>query len=149
MIFYATIGEMCRVECFERIIVCWMVALAVNFSFGHNRHGHEGGTIDTGCVCVEWEGALVTVKWEPCRFQHQYLQCGAPVYPLRGLHSFLRDWAQCTMGAGTIATLLGCGAPCERYGARGVISVSSEPKPGDILNTGRGPVSLSYFRIIR
>ena len=40
------------------------------------------------------------------------------------------------MGAGTIATLLGCGASCERYGAWGVISVSSEPKPGDILDTG-------------
>ena len=44
---------------------------------------------------------------------------------------------------------LGCGAPCERYGAWGVISVSSEPKSGDILDTGGGAVSLSYFRIIR
>ena len=34
-------------------------------------------------VCMEGEGALVAVKWEPCQFQHQYLQCGAPVYPLR------------------------------------------------------------------
>ena len=42
------------------------------------------------------------------------------------------------------------GAPCERYGAQGVISVSTEPKPGDILDTGEGgAVSLSYFRIIR
>ena len=45
------------------------------------------------------------------------------------------------MGAGTIATLLGCGAPCERYWARGVISVRSEPKPGNILDTGGGAVS--------
>ena len=30
------------------------------------------------------------------------------------------------------------GAPFKRYGARGVISVSSEPKPGDILDTGGG-----------
>ena len=43
---------MCQVECFKRIIVCWWVAWGVNFSFGHNRHGHEGGNIDTGCVCV-------------------------------------------------------------------------------------------------
>ena len=42
------------------------------------------------------------------------------------------------MGAGTIATLLGVGAPCERYGARGAISVSSEPKLGDILDTAGG-----------
>ena len=54
------------------------------------------------------------------------------------------------MGSGTIATLLGCGAPCERYGTRAVISVSSEPKPGDILDTGGGgAVSLTYIRIIR
>ena len=39
-------------------------------------------------------------------------------------------------GAGAIATLLGCGAPCERFGAWGVIPVWSEPKPGDILDTG-------------
>ena len=53
------------------------------------------------------------------------------------------------MGAGTIATLLGCGAPCERYGARGVFSVSSEPKPGDILDTwggGGGAVSYGLFQ---
>ena len=44
------------------------------------------------------------------------------------------------MGAGTTATLLwyGGGASCEGYGARGIISVSSEPKPGDILDTGWG-----------
>ena len=30
------------------------------------------------------------------------------------------------------------GALCERYGALGVISVSSEPNPGDILDTGGG-----------
>ena len=42
------------------------------------------------------------------------------------------------MGAGAIDTFLGVGAPWERYGARGVISVSSEPKPGDILDTGVG-----------
>ena len=54
------------------------------------------------------------------------------------------------MGSGTIATLLGCGAPCERYGTRVVISVSREPKPGDILDTvGGGAVSLTYIRIIR
>ena len=36
------------------------------------------------------------------------------------------------------------GAPCERYGALGVISVSSEPSPGDILDTGEaGAVSES------
>ena len=29
-------------------------------------------------------------------------------------------------------------APCERYGAWGVISVGSDPKPGDILDTGGG-----------
>ena len=47
-------------------------------------HGHEWGTIDTGCVCVEGGGgALVAAQWDPCQFQHQYLQCGAPVYPLR------------------------------------------------------------------
>ena len=46
------------------------------------------------------------------------------------------------MGAGTIATLLGCGAPYERYRARGVISVSSGPKPGDILDTGGGVLFL-------
>ena len=34
------------------------------------------------------------------------------------------------------------GAPCERYGAWGVISVSSEPKPGDILDTGGGGLFL-------
>ena len=53
-------GEMCQVECFKRIIVCWWVAWAVNFSFGHNVHGHEGGTIDTGCL--EGEGAQVAAK---------------------------------------------------------------------------------------
>ena len=69
----------------------WWVAWAVNFSFGHNRHGHEGGTIDTGCVCVEGGGgggALVAAKWKPRRFQHHYLQCGAPMYPLRGVTLF-------------------------------------------------------------
>ena len=79
-------GEMCQLECFKRIITCWWVAWALNFSFGHNRHGHEGGTIDTVCVCVcvcvEGEGSLVPAKWEPCQFQHQYLQFGAPVYSL-------------------------------------------------------------------
>ena len=25
------------------------MACTVNFSCGHNRHGHEGGTIGTGC----------------------------------------------------------------------------------------------------
>ena len=38
-------------------------------------------------------------------------------------------------------------APCERYGALGVISVSSEPNPGDILDTGGGgAVSESFCK---
>ena len=40
------------------------------------------------------------------------------------------------MWAGTIATLSNVGV--WMYGARGVISGSSEPKPGDILDTGGG-----------
>ena len=48
-------GEICQLECFKRIIACWWVAWAVNFSLGQNKHGHEGGTIDTGCVCL-WRG---------------------------------------------------------------------------------------------
>ena len=54
------------------------------FHLGSIGMAMKGGTIDTGCVCVEGEGALNPAKWEPCRFQHQYLQCGAPVNPLRG-----------------------------------------------------------------
>ena len=42
------------------------------------------GPSSTLVVCVEGEGALVAAKWEPCRFQHQYLLCGAPVYSLKG-----------------------------------------------------------------
>ena len=61
------------------------MACKVNFSCGHNRHGHDGGTIGTGCEGGGGGGgALVAAKWGPCRFQHQYLQCRAPVYPLRG-----------------------------------------------------------------
>ena len=39
-------------------------------------------------------------------------------------------------GGGHLSYIVGVWAPCERYGAWGVISVSSEPKPGDILDTG-------------
>ena len=51
------------------------------------------------------------------------------------------------MGAGTITTLSGVGAPCQRYGALDFFSVSNEPKPGGIQDTGGGAASLSYFRI--
>ena len=88
--------------------------------------GTIGGTIATGCVCVEGEGALIAAKWKPCRFQQQYLQLGA-----------LRDRAQGTVGGHYSYIVGGVGASCERYGGGlGVISVSSEPKPGDILYTG-------------
>ena len=36
------------------------------FIWAH-RHGH-GGTIDTSCVCVDGEGALVPAKWEASVF---------------------------------------------------------------------------------
>ena len=58
IIFYATITTFQKEICvrlsalIKRIIVCWWVAWAVNFSFGQIRHGHEGGTIDPWlCVC--------------------------------------------------------------------------------------------------
>ena len=42
-------------------------------------------------------------------------------------------------GGGHHSYIVGvCGAPCERYGALGVFSVSSEPNQGDILDTGGG-----------
>ena len=65
-----------------------------------------------------WRRRYVLSVRKPNRFQHQYLQCWAPVYPLRGWHSCPRAQAQGTMGAGTITTLLGLGTPCQRYGAR-------------------------------
>ena len=34
------------------LLVCWWVSWSVNFSFGYNRHDHEGGIIDTSCVCA-------------------------------------------------------------------------------------------------
>ena len=58
--------EMSQVKCFQRIIICRWVAGAINFSFEHNRHGHEGGTNDTDCV--EGKGALVATKWKPSVF---------------------------------------------------------------------------------
>ena len=96
-------------------------------------HGHEWGT----CVCVEGGGggALVAAKWDPCRFQHQYLQCGAPVYPLR-VTLFSEGLGTAHHGGGHHSYIVG--TPCERYGALGVISVSSEPKPSDILDSGGG-----------
>ena len=33
------------------LLVCWWVSWSVNFSFGYNGHDHEGGIIDTSCVC--------------------------------------------------------------------------------------------------
>ena len=36
-------------------------------------------------------------------------------------------------------------APCEIYGACGVILVSSEPKPADILDTGGGVLFLCFI----
>ena len=43
------------------------------------------GAPSTLVVCVEGGGGHWSQRsWEPCRFQHQYLQSGAPVYPLRG-----------------------------------------------------------------
>ena len=41
---------------------------------------------------------------------------------------------------------VGCGASCERYRARGVISVTSDLKPGDILDTA-GVLVLVLFQI--
>ena len=38
------------------------------------------------------------------------------------------------------------GAPCERYGAQGIISVLSEPKLGDILDTGGGGCFFVLFQ---
>ena len=86
------------------------------------------GAPSTLVVCV-WRGRG-TGHSDSCRFQHQYFQCGAPVYQLRGDTLFRgighrAPWGG-HHGAGTIASLLGCGA-------RDVISVSNEP--GDILDT--------------
>ena len=43
-------GKMCQVECFKRIIVCWWVAWAVNFSFG----GCGGGGAGVLGIWGEW-----------------------------------------------------------------------------------------------
>ena len=88
--FYATITTFQKEKCVS------LSALS-ELSFADGRPGHSTfhlGTIGMAmkgapstldvCVCEEGEGALNPAKWEPCRFQHQYLQCGAPVNPLRG-----------------------------------------------------------------
>ena len=86
--FYAAITTFQKKKCVS------LSALS-KLSFAGELPGHSTfhlGTIgmamkgapSTLDVCVEGEGVLVPAKWEPCRFQHQYLQCGAPVNPLRG-----------------------------------------------------------------
>ena len=87
------------------------MACKVNFSCGHNRHGHAGGTIGTGC-----EGGGVTGRSEVGT-----LSISASVFTVsrtrvstEGVTLFSQRSGTEYHGAGTIATLLGCGgAPCE------------------------------------
>ena len=52
----------------------------------------------------------------------------------------------CLLGPRLWLHCWGVGAPCERYGARSVISVWSEPKPDGILDTGGGGCFFVLFQ---
>ena len=92
------------------------------------------GAPSTLVVCVWRGGALVAAKWDPCRYQHQYLQCGAPVYPLR-VTLFSEGSGTAHHGSGHHSYIVGVWG----HLVRGMgLSVSSEPKPSDILDSGGG-----------
>ena len=119
------------------------MACTVNFSCGHNRHGHEGGTIGTGC-----EGGGGTGRSEVGT-----LSISASVFTVSGTSAstegvtlFSERSGTEHHGAGTIATLLGCGGHLVRYmGLVVLFLVSSEPKPADILDTGGGGCFFVFF----
>ena len=140
IIFYAAITTFQKEKCVRLSALSELWFAGGWPSFGHNMHGH-GGTIDTGCVCVCGGGRGTG------RSKVGTLSISASVFTVWGTNvsagggggGGLTLFSE-GLGTGHHRRALwlhcwGVGAPCERYGARGVISVWSEPKPGDILDT--------------
>ena len=117
------------------------MAWALNFSFGHNRHGHEGGTIGTGCVCGGGGGTGPS--------EVGTLSISASVFTVWGTSESAEGMTLFSVGSGTghhggrhHSYIVGVWG----HLVRGMGLVSSEPNPGDILDTGGGG---GCFRIIR
>ena len=92
------------------------MAWAVNFSFGHNRHGHEGGTIDTGCVCVEGGGGTGRSKVETSSISASLFTVWGTNVSAEGVTLFSEGSGTGHHGGGHHSYIIG--VPCERYGAR-------------------------------
>ena len=93
-------------------------------------------------------GALVAGKWEPCRFQHQYFTVWDTSVSAERVTLFSKGSGTGHHGGGYHSYIVGVWGHLVGGMGSGVISVSSEPKPGDILDTAGGGFILSYFRII-
>ena len=81
------------------------MACKVNFSCGHNRHGHEGGTIGTGC---EGGGGTGRSEVGTLSISASVFTVSGTSVSTEGVTLFSQRSGTEHHGAGTIATLLGC-----------------------------------------
>ena len=83
------------------------MACAVTFSCGHNRHGHEGGTIATGCE--RGRGGTGRSEVGTLLISASVFTVSGTSVSTEGVTLFSERSGTEHHGAGTIATLFGCG----------------------------------------